>query len=84
MPHSRTVEVPQLCREWPVVSLPCVGDNLAGWVAVDGIESWYRVAAHPVSLPHVVQFPSEAGLGFSVNMGHSLLSSFPWYGISLL
>jgi hypothetical protein len=56
--HTGSVEVSPQRAKLPTVSIPCVGDNLAGWVALDGIDPRYRVAVHPVSLPHVVQFRS--------------------------
>ena len=65
-------------------SSPCIGANLVGWVVVDGIDSRYRVAAHPLPLPHVEQSLSQSGLYFGVNWGSIRPSNHLSYGISLL
>jgi hypothetical protein len=84
MLHNGLVEAPPSTGERPVVSIPCVGDKLTGWVVVDGIDSRYRVATHPASLPHGEQFLSDSEPGSGVNTGSPRLSGLPWYGIALL
>jgi hypothetical protein len=65
-------------------SIPCIVANLLGWVVVDGIDSRYRLAAHPLPIPDVEQSLSQSGLNFGVNRGAIRSYSHLSYGISLL
>ena len=84
MLHSGPVEFPLPCEERTLETIPCSGVDLVGWVVVDGIDSRYRVAAHPLPLPHVERSLSQSGLYFDVNRGSIRTYSHLSYGISLL